>query len=446
LEETLKKSLFIAFWIFLLASSSYAKYSGGTGEPNNPFQIATPNDLNEIGNHPNDWNDCYILTADINMADYTYTTALIAPDADNSGYPFDDIPFTGVFDGNNHIIKNLSIDTAGAWNDHLGLFGKISGGTMCGENTGTISGCYSTGIVIGGDHIGGLSGENNGTISGCYATVEVDAHMGVGGLVGYNAGAVNYSYVTYGVEGGWFVGGLVGYNIGAISHSYATGLVVAHGGRLSFPAGGLVGLNEYVYGQDYHGTIINCYATGDVTGYSPCSNINAGGLCGKNYEGTISNSYSTGEITECGEVDGGFCAINSGGTITNCFWDVETSGMSDSDGGTPKTTAEMQTQSTFTNADWDFVCETINGPNDIWEIPIWNGQLDYPRLVWQQMPTVDMVCPNGVDFLDYGFFANNWMFTDCNDTNDCNSTDLDFSGDVGPNDVNIFINHWLFGK
>jgi hypothetical protein len=44
---------------------------------------------------------------------------------------------------------------------------------------------------------------------------------------------------------------------------------------------------------------------------------------------------------------------NNGGTTTNSYWDIETSGQSTSDGGTGKTTAEMKTQSTYTN--WDFV-------------------------------------------------------------------------------------------
>ena len=63
------------------------------------------------------------------------------------------------------------------------------------------------------------------------------------------------------------------------------------------------------------------------------------------------------------------------------------------------------------------------------------------------------VCPlvqyhgwDGVDFADYSFFSNHWLMTDCNDANDCNSTDLDFSGTVDTNDLDIFTTYWLFGK
>jgi hypothetical protein len=47
------------------------------------------------------------------------------------------------------------------------------------------------------------------------------------------------------------------------------------------------------------------------------------------------------------------------GSITTSFWDLETSGQSTSDGGIGKTTAEMQTVSTFLFAGWDFMDETL---------------------------------------------------------------------------------------
>jgi hypothetical protein len=40
--------------------------------------------------------------------------------------------------------------------------------------------------------------------------------------------------------------------------------------------------------------------------------------------------------------------------VNNSFWDTQTSGQSSSDGGTGKTTAEMKTQTTYTDAGWDF--------------------------------------------------------------------------------------------
>jgi len=58
----------------------------------------------------------------------------------------------------------------------------------------------------------------------------------------------------------------------------------------------------------------------------------------------------------------------------------------------------------------------------------------------------DFVCPEGVDFFDYSFFSEYWMDTDCAVTNNCDATDLDFSGSVGPNDLDLFAELWLVGK
>ncbi len=94
----------------------------------------------------------------------------------------------------------------------------------------------------------------------------------------------------------------------------------------------------------------------------------------------------------------------------------------------------MQMATTFFDAEWDF--------NDIWAIC---EGTNYPRLQWQILPA-DFLCPDGVDFIDYSFFSSHWLMTDCNDVNDCNSTDLDFSGSVDTNDLDIFTTYWLFGK
>jgi hypothetical protein len=59
---------------------------------------------------------------------------------------------------------------------------------------------------------------------------------------------------------------------------------------------------------------------------------------------------------------------------------METSGQATSDGGVGKTTAEMQTATTFLEAGWDFVGETANGTEDIWDIC---EGIDYPKLAWQ---------------------------------------------------------------
>ena len=61
-------------------------------------------------------------------------------------------------------------------------------------------------------------------------------------------------------------------------------------------------------------------------------------------------------------------------------------------GATGKSSLQMQTESTFTNAGWDFQGETTNGTNDIWGINIVNNS-EYPFLSWQGY--VAAIMPNG---------------------------------------------------
>ena len=58
----------ITFVLFLSTAAAYAgTYSGGKGEPNDPYLISTPEDMNAIGTEPNDWDKHFLMTADINQ-------------------------------------------------------------------------------------------------------------------------------------------------------------------------------------------------------------------------------------------------------------------------------------------------------------------------------------------------------------------------------------------
>ncbi|MCL2012904.1 MAG: InlB B-repeat-containing protein [Cystobacterineae bacterium] len=67
-------------------------------------------------------------------------------------------------------------------------------------------------------------------------------------------------------------------------------------------------------GQNYQGTVQNCYATGSVT----ASEYNIGGLVGSN-AGTMQNSYATGSVSSSGNNVGGLLGSNPGGTVQNCY-------------------------------------------------------------------------------------------------------------------------------
>jgi hypothetical protein len=129
------------------------------------------------------------------------------------------------------------------------------------------------------------------------------------------------------------------------------------------------------------------------------------------------------------------------GVVTACFWDTQTSGLTQTlTGGIPKTTDEMKSNLTFTDAGWDFTNETNNGTEDIWSIC---EGTNYPRLVWQ-IQAGDYVCPEGITVEDFDFFMVHYGDTNCNQSNGyCHGTDLNLSGTVDLDDYQILLNLWL---
>ncbi|MBW7990955.1 MAG: rhodanese-like domain-containing protein [Planctomycetes bacterium] len=371
------------FFLFSLDAVAQRKYGGGTGEPNDPYKIATAEDLMLLGESTEDYGKHFILTADIDLdpnlpGRRAYDRAVIAPDTNDTDlWEFQGTAFTGVFDGNGHTISHLTIQGQ----SHLGLFGKldfaarisdlgmeavdVNGignyvGGLAGRNIGSITTSYNSGTVSGDNRVGGLVGCNEyGSIIDSYSIGTVTGDYSIGGLVGLNDhGSIAISYSTGTATGFGYVGGLVGSNeCGSIIASYSTGQATG-----SPHVGGLVGSNEC-------GSIAASYSTGTATGFEY-----VGGLVGTN-GGSISTSYSTGVVSGFRSV-GGLVGSNVFSSITSSFWDMETSGQTTGDGGTGLTTTEMQNINTFLNAGWDFVDETLNGTCNYWQI----SPGDYPRL------------------------------------------------------------------
>jgi len=190
------------------------------------------------------------------------------------------------------------------------------------------------------------------------------SHLGLFGCVacGGQVTSVGAEDVETTTDESSHVGGLVGYNCGTVSNSYLTGRVSG-----SWATGGLVGQNT--------GTVSDSYFTGTVTG-----NHYVGGLVGVSWN-TVSNSYSTGTVT--GDTYVGGLVGDNVGTVTDSFWDTQTSEQAASPGGAGKTTAEMKTIATFSDAGWNIITVAnpdIRNPSYIWNVV--DGQT-YPFLSWQ---------------------------------------------------------------
>lgn len=311
--------VFMAFAILLLASSVWATgtYDDGDGSQGDPFQVNTPAQMDEIGQHSEDWGSYFLLTADINLSEYTGTEFNII------GNNIDQ--FTGVFDGNDHTISNFTYTSTGT--DYIALFGYLGRGGQI-KDLGMTDPNVNAGTGINENHVrnvGSLVGySNEGTIDNCYSircTVRAgDLYASnVGGLIGltYNSTISNCNVAGF-VTGGSRIGGLVGrQRRGSMTNCHATGTVA--GFQL---VGGLVGTNGVFGGSPYGGLISNCYASAIVQG---C--WNTGGLVGWNSFARISNCYSTGSVVDdpqantltssIGGLAGGLDGNDELGTIEN---------------------------------------------------------------------------------------------------------------------------------
>jgi hypothetical protein len=137
-------------------------YSGGTGTVNDPFQISTVDDWKELTNDSANWDKSFILTVDIDLRDIVYDNAPIAPNTNEGQWEYRGTPFTGTFDGNRHVLFNLSIDAEQY--SPIGLFGFVGPG-------GRIKNLRMENADIQGRRaVAGLAGRNEGTITFCHVT------------------------------------------------------------------------------------------------------------------------------------------------------------------------------------------------------------------------------------------------------------------------------------
>jgi hypothetical protein len=309
----------------------------GMGTVEQPYLIRDARDLGTVWFEP---TAHYRLETSLDLSGITWSMAVVPR-------------FDGTLEGNGYAISNLHIQGGG----YLGLFGQLS-------SEADISNLGLERIDVNGVNLaGGLAGLNQGALSQCYVVGSISGKMFVGGLVGRNGarGAISRCCATCSIEAEEYSGGLVGGNVGeaagwfsprvdaVISDCYS---IVQGNSRMWGLLVGVNGLSAVEGGPYPPGDIINCYAAPDGT-----ETVHSYGLVGCDF-----------------------------GSVVNSFWDAQACTVPDSSygcpgGGVAKTTAEMQTASTFLDAGWDFVGETENGPNDTWTIV--EGQT-YPLLSWQK--------------------------------------------------------------
>jgi hypothetical protein len=315
------------FWsllalIYVISFPIYAQFAGGSGTPQDPWQVETAGQLNQVRNY---LESCFIQTADIYLG--------VAPFNEYEGWepigkpyrqPYSGPSFQGVYNGNGHSITGLYINRPEV--DNQGLFGFSNGtiknlgleeidvrgfenvGGLAGLNEGSIVDCHSKGIVTGEYYVGGLVGSNNyGTIIASWNAGNVLSNRMAGGLVAFNSnGSIQDCHNEGNVSCPSDAGGLVSSSTSlTISNCYNTGNVNCSGyGK----TGGLVGYS-------YLDTITNCYNTGKVT----ASYSDTGGLLGQVRESTMQACYNTGDVTGADYTGGLAGRYYSLVTLSDCY-------------------------------------------------------------------------------------------------------------------------------
>lgn len=299
------------------------------GTVENPALITTCQDLQNISKHLG-WY--YNLTNDIDCS---------ATNNWNSGAGF--LPlgdFSGTVDGKNFTVSNLYMNTG----SNSGIFGSLSsGGKITSLNFRNLDiNCQST-------YCGVLTNMNFGTIEKTSLAGKFACNGKCGGFASQNSGAISQSWADLLMSGSIGYGGiLVGQNYsGTVENCYAKGRISAGQG------GGIIGLNErWIDG----GWARKSYSNALVTSIQYASQDN-GGVFGWQYRGgTQADNYWNKEVSRKNNMCGSY-QYNS---AENCN---DEAGLTDT---------QMKNADNFVN--WDF--------ENIWAIDA-DKNNGYPYLRWQ---------------------------------------------------------------
>lgn len=337
------KKTAILLIMLLLSSMTFAQVSvwdgtwepwtHGTGTEADPFLIENAqqlaylayrvnNGMDADGGHVSNHDYHYKLMVDVDLngsEDFQWTPIGYY----NSNTDCQD--FGGYFDGNNHTISELYINSDAT---NVGFFGNTNGATIV--NVRIISGIIASGMYKGG-FVGNASNTIIKNSMNCCDIYLCEACSG--GIVGYVSGYTQ------------------------IINCCNNGSINASGGRTA----GIVGMAN-AFSSLF---IENCYNKGNVDG------VFTGGIIGECPK-TISivNSYNIGNLSGnmCGGIVGFSHDDKSG--ISNCYY-LNTCGGNNNYGGQPMSREAMQSA--------EFV-ETLNDGSCAWEYDWNNINSGYPIL------------------------------------------------------------------
>ncbi len=361
-------------WTDLAADS----FDGGTGTADDPYQIATAEQLAKLAKDVNDGTsyagEYFKLTADLDLSKHVWMP--IGLQRTNGGsYELISKPFAGSFDGGGRTISGMVVDQRKSLSERYsgGLFGLIrnTDAKECGVRNLTIadgkiyfngddgSDCAGNGILAGvtgveGDDsyrvdfegitisggsiqcfggerydriAGGMLGYvTNARVSDCSVeNIRISGVSNSGGFVGRDRGSVYRNCTAAGeLSGHWSLGGFVGFASyfngdnkdveSVFEHCLADVDITAD----DWSAGGFIAWADYAH-------IFNCVAKGNVTSTLSNDDPRAGAFVGVMAGCNIEKSHAAGRVTEVAPdyEAGGFAGLFyvSGNKFKDCSFD-----------------------------------------------------------------------------------------------------------------------------
>lgn len=199
--------------------------------------ITNETDLRAVGTN---LSGSFILDNDITLTGGEWTTIGNAS-----------TPFTGTFNGNGKVVRNLSINQSNS--DKQGMFGYATGATIKNLGLENVS-------VIGHNDVGAIVGRMGGTtVDKCYVTGYIEGNDHVGGIVGGTEadGTIqsvisnDYAYASVNTRASQ-VGGILGTSVNTdVLNCYFAGQVISP----SSNSGGIVSLIDGGTGSSISGCV-----------------------------------------------------------------------------------------------------------------------------------------------------------------------------------------------
>jgi hypothetical protein len=334
---------FIGVWAIILLSNPMTYgvgFAGGAGTLEDPYQIATAEQLMSIGSDKSHSTEHFAVIADIDLSPALYPGRL-----DDPRGPLLSLS-SGSLDGRGHEIRNFT----GRGDHDKGCLIAFVGRDAVVRNLTLKYVLMNAGVAI-------LVGENDGLVVNC--SVEGAFQGTSGAFVGQNTGTIMHCRAVVRLAG---AAGFAGINSGTISACCAIRAAFEGSDGIDSVPAGFVNSNL--------GVVEHCYATADAL-----AGLATAGLVTSN-TGTIRQCYASGEAERPLVYSGLF------GKIESCYFLSALGSGTDNGFGFALTDAQMRRRESFVG--WDFWGSPDDGSEDTWIMPRDGG---YPALVAIEMPT-----------------------------------------------------------